>query len=181
MKIQIFTVALFFSLSVASLSSCNSNKEGKQTDSASVAKEDNTDSKKTENEPASYKMTAMPDSAILGREKEALVKVKDMQVVELMDADGKSTGSELTVQLSVSNKSTLDKKKFFSISSSDARLELDNNTSIPTSSSEGSTNPEAESTSDATWKFKLPADAKPVKLNFFLDGTRVGVNLTTQK
>lgn len=178
---QIFTSVLFFSLAITLFSSCKSNKDGKQADSSSVSATDNSDSKKTANEPASYKLTATPDTAILGKEREALVRVNDMEVVELMDADGKSTGSELTVKLSVTNKSTLDNKKFFTVSSSDARLELNNNTSIPTTSTDGSTSPDAESTSESTWKFTLPAGAKPSKLNFFLDGTRVGVNLASQK
>lgn len=61
-----------------------------------------------------------------------------------------------------------------------ARLELDNKTLIPAGNSNGDSSPEPEASSTAVWKFTLPPNTKPVKLNFFLDGTRVSVNLAAQ-
>ena len=180
MKKKFLIGSFFWVLAIASLSSCNGNKKENNGDKTAITTTENQGSK-TENAPDSYAVMASPDSAILGKNREALVKVKDVQVVELMDAEGKSTGAELTVNLSVTNKSTIEKKVYFNISSSDARLELDNNNSIPASQSEGDSGPEAESTSEATWKFTMPAGTKPKKLNFFYDGTRVGVTLTPQK
>jgi hypothetical protein len=163
--------------------SCSSDKKSEnQTDSGTTVTTENpaAPTEKTENAPAGYKVIATPDSAVLGKEKEALVKVTGINVVELSDADGKSTGSELTLDLTLTNKSTLENKKFFSVSSSDARLELDNKTLIPAGNSNGDSSPEPEASSTAVWKFTLPPNTKPVKLNFFLDGTRVSVNLAAQ-
>jgi hypothetical protein len=110
-----------------------------------------------------------------------LVKVTGINLVELSDAEGKSTGAELTLNLSLTNKSTLERKIFFSVPYSDARLELDNKTLIPADNSNDDSSPQPESSSTAVWKFTLPPNTKPVKLNFFLDGTRVSVNLAAQK
>lgn len=109
----------------------------------------------------------MPDSAILGKSKEALVKVASASSMELKDAEGKATGSELTLNLQVTNKSSLEAKEFFSVSSSDARLELDNGTSITSGENSGSTNPEPEASSQAVWSFQLLPNASPEKLNLF--------------
>jgi hypothetical protein len=166
------------------LSSCSSkDKNAANTDSVTVTKTENVDTQPTteqaaSNAPAGYKVTAMPDSAILGKDKEALVKVVDINVVNLVDAEGKSTGAELTASLNITNKSTLDNKIFFAVEANNSRLELDNKISIPSSGSDGDSSPEPESTSQATWKFTLPPNTKPAKLNFFLGGTRVSVNLT---
>jgi len=170
------------------LSSCSSKeKTNGQSDTAAVSTEAATTESTAPvtvapaNAPASYKVTAMPDSAILGKENEALVKVTDMNVVDLFNAEGKSTGAELTVKLTITNKSTLDHKKFFTVEASNARLELDNKISIPSSNSDGNSSPEPESTSETTWTFTLPPNTKPAKLNLFLNGTRVSVGLTAQR
>lgn len=119
----------------------------------------------------------LPDTALLGKSFEAKAKVNSVYLLPLQDTDGKSIGSELTVKLSITNKSTLDKKKFFSVSPSEARLEMDNGEAIPTSKSAGKTNPEPESSSNAEWKFNLPPNLKPTKLHLFMEGTRVTLNL----
>jgi len=180
---KITLTLLTLCVGVQVLISCSSNKSDEtNADSSSVASSSTSTAPaenpvKAENGPAGYEVTSMPDSAVLGKNREALVKIKGANVVELMDADGNSIGSELTVKLSLTNKSTLDDKIFFSVSASDARLELDNKVSVPSSGSDGTSNPDPESTSEVTWKFTLPANTKPAKLNFFMDGTRVGVNL----
>lgn len=135
------------------------------------------------NAPLTFNVTYAPDSAILGKSKEAFVKFTGGEAVVLQDPDGKSAGSEVTFNFRITNKSTLDNQKFFALSSSDARLELDNGSSITIDSQTGDTNPEAEATSEASWTFQVPVGAKPVKLNLFLDGTRVsvGVNLEEKK
>lgn len=167
------------------LVSCSSDKKAEnQTDSSTTtvtAESPAPATEKSENAPAAYKVIATPDSAILGKEREALVKVTGINVVELSDAEGKSTGAELTLDLTLTNKSTLEKQKFFSVPSSDARLELDNKTLIPADNSNGDSSPQPESSSTAVWRFTLPPNTKPVKLNFFLDGTRVSVNLAAQQ
>ena len=177
----------FLSLGIAAqvLTSCSSDKkDGIHVDSSSttvITETTKPGTAKTENGPAGYKVTATPDSAILGKENEALVKINDINVVELVDAEGKSTGSELSMKLTLTNKSTLEKKKFFTVQYSEARLELDNKSLIPAETNTGASNPDPESSTQDEWKFKLPANTKPVKLNFFLEGTRVSVNLAAQR
>src|SRR4051812_33690645 len=56
------------------------------------------------NEPKSYAVTFSPDTAYLGKNKEAFVKLQNGKAVELMDADGKSTGIELSYELELTNK-----------------------------------------------------------------------------
>jgi len=168
------------SLGAFALSSCGGTSKDKAADADTTITKSETIIKhgdKAENGPETIAYTASPDTAVLGKAKEALVKVVEASAVNLQDADGKSTGAELTVKLLVTNKSTLDAKKYFSIPASDARLQLDNGTSIPGSKESGSTEPDAEASSEAVWKFQVPANANPSKLNFFLDGTRVSVGI----
>jgi len=166
------------SIGIIALSSCGSSKKDQPADTTITKTETTvTVPAKTENAPESVDYLVSPDTAILGKNKEALVKVTEAKSVVLQDADGKATGAELTVKLLVTNKSTLDAKKYFSVSASDARLELDNKTSIPGRKDTGSTEPEAEASTEAVWIFQLPAGTNPSKLNFFLDGTRVSVGL----
>jgi len=167
------------SAGVFALSSCSNSSKDKPADTTITKTETTvTVPAKAENAPETVEYSVMPDSAILGKAKEALVKVTSASALDLKDADGKATGSELTLNLQVTNKSTLEAKKFFAVSSSDARLELDNGTSITGRENSGNTNPEPEASSQAVWSFQLPPNASPKKLNFFLDGTRVSVGLT---
>ncbi|KQS41456.1 hypothetical protein ASG14_03030 [Pedobacter sp. Leaf194] len=175
---NISTLALICTAVIA-ISSCSSSTKDKPADTTITKTETTvTVPAKSENAPETVDYSVMPDSAILGKAREALVKVTSASSMELKDAEGKATGSELTLNLQVTNKSTLEAKKFFSVSSSDARLELDNGTSITGRESSGNTNPEPEASSQAVWSFQLPPNASPKKLNFFLDGTRVSVGLS---
>jgi len=167
------------SAGVFAFSSCSNSSKDKPADTT-ITKTETTVSvpAKEENAPDGTEFTVSPDSAILGKSKEALVKVTSASSIDLKDAEGKATGAELTINLQVTNKSTLEAKKFFAVSSSDARLELDNGTSITGTERSGSTNPEPEASSQAVWSFQLPPNSSPKKLNFFLDGTRVSVGLS---
>ncbi|WP_443944841.1 hypothetical protein ACJVDH_18270 [Pedobacter sp. AW1-32] len=161
------------------LASCKSDKKDTPADTTITKTETTvTVPVKEENAPETIQYTITPDSAILGKSKEAFVKVTEASSLSLQDADGKSTGSEVKLKLTISNKSPLENKKYFSLSSSDARLEMDNGNAVSASNSEGENSPQPESTSESIWTFQLPAGAKPKKLNFFLDGTRVSVSLT---
>ena len=84
----------------------------------------------------------------------------------MQDREGKSTGMNIKFNLRVTNKSTLDHKKFFNINSGDARMELDNGTNV-TAKNGDSLNPEAEASLDGKWEFEIPAGTKPTKLNLF--------------
>ena len=129
------------------------------------------------NSPKTYQLGFAPDSLFLGKEKEAFVKLLSGEAMELQDANGKSTGTNIKFKLRVTNKSTLDDKKFFNINYSDARLELDNGTNT-TAANGDALNPVAESSKDGTWEFEIPAGTKPTKLNLFYDGTRVAVGIS---
>ena len=128
-------------------------------------------------EPKTYQLSGTPDSVVLGKDKEAFVKILGGEAIEMQDPEGKSTGMNIKFKLRVTNKSTLDNKKFFNINSRDARLELDNGTNT-TAQNGDSLNPEAESSLDGTWEFEIPAGTKPTKLNLFYDGTRVSVAIS---
>lgn len=175
-----FKIALVFAATALFVSCKNSGKEQSEDNTTSTTNTESTVEPTTpvQNAPETILYTATPDSAILGKTKEALVKLKEATSVLLQDADGKSTGAELTLKLLVSNKSTLDNKKFFSLASSDARLELDNGNSITVDRTTGSTSPEPEASTEAEWILNLPSGTTPKKLNFFLDGTRVSVSFT---
>lgn len=172
--------ALVFAFFALFVSCKNSAKDQSKDDTTSTTNTESTvvPTAPVENAPETILYTATPDSAILGKTKEALVKLKEATSVLLQDADGKSTGAELTLKLLVSNKSTLDNKKFFSLSSTDARLELDNGNSITVEKTNGNSSPEPEASTEAEWIFNLPSGTTPKKLNFFLDGTRVSVSFT---
>lgn len=170
---------LFFIVIAYSLSGCKSNKKGDATGDTTTGNTSVmvTEAAKTTNLATGNSYSATPDTARLGKSFEAKVQIISASLLPLQDPDGKSTGSELTVKLSLTNKSTLEDKKFFSVSPSDARLEMDNGQAIPVSNNSGNTSPEPESTSSAEWKFDLPPNTKPAKLHLFLDGTRVSLNL----
>lgn len=173
------TLLILSLAALVSLNSCkdktkDNNTNNTTTTSGDVAKDQ---PKATGNAPLSYAITYSPDSAILGTSREAFVKFTGGEAIALQDPDGKATGMKATFEMSVTNKSTLDKKTYLYIDASEARIELDNGTSIPVSSESGQTNPDPESTTQATWKADLPANTKPVKINLFLKGTRVGVGL----
>ncbi|AOM76705.1 hypothetical protein [Pedobacter steynii] len=133
------------------------------------------------NEPLAYMITASPDSALLGKKSEALIKILESKGVALQDADGKSSGMQVTIKLSVTNKSTVGKEQYFTVNYSDARLQLDNNTSVAPEGGTGSSSPQPETTSEAEWTFKVPANAKPKKLSLFMDETRVAVDLRVEE
>ena len=171
---------LFLFIIAYSLIGCNSNKTGQ-----GVATTGNTsvmvkEAEKTTNTISLANYMAMPDTALLGKSYEAKVKLVDASLIPLQDPNGKSIGSELTIKLSLTNKSTLDDKKFFSVSPADARLEMDNGLEIQVSHNSGKTKPDPESSCSAEWKFDLPPNTKPAKLHFYLDGTRVTLNLQTK-
>ncbi len=126
------------------------------------------------NGPKTYQLSLSPDSLYLGKNKEAFIKMLGAEAVELQDAEGKSTGLNAKFKLRVANKSTLDQKVYFSLVASEARLALDNCTSISYKDGE-SASPEPECSKETAWEFELPAGTKPTKLNLFYDGTRVSV------
>ncbi len=173
-----FTAVVFL---VTSIVACKGKrKEGESTTTTTEQTAADTkpaeEKSSTANSAKTYKVSFAPDSVILGKEKEAFVKLLSGEAIELQDADGKSTGMNVKFVLRATNRSTLDNKKFFNVSDGDARLELDNGTNI-TIKHGASLNPDPEASLEGTWEFEIPAGTKPAKLNLFYDGTRVGVAL----
>ncbi|HEX6426481.1 MAG TPA: hypothetical protein VF008_02300, partial [Niastella sp.] len=125
------------------------------------------------NQPKEYKVKITPDSAILGKKKEALVKLVGATAMSLADPDGKDNGVELVFNLTVTNKSTIGDGSSVSVSYSHARLQLDNGTNITCDSGTDFLRAQPEATSKVeSWTFKVPAGAKPTALNLFMDETR---------
>lgn len=179
---QTFLCLTAFVILVTGLVACKEKKKEAETTTEQAAPADTKPAEATApatpaNSAKTYQFSFAPDTLYLGKEKEAFVKLLSGEATELQDAEGKSTGMGIKFNLRVTNKSTLDDKKFFNISYSDARLELDNGVNT-TATTGGSLNPAAEASLDATWEFEIPAGTKPVKLNLFYDGTRVPVVLT---
>jgi hypothetical protein len=129
------------------------------------------------NEPKSYAVTFGPDSALLGKSKEASLKLMPGTATELADPDGKAEGIELSFKMSLTNKNKMGGNSI-SVYPSEFRLVLDNNTAISKfNGSSFSADPEATKVSDDVITFRLPAGTKPKTLNLFYDETRASVSV----
>jgi hypothetical protein len=129
------------------------------------------------NEPKSYTVVFAPDSALLGKSKEASIKLTSGTATELADPDGKAQGTELSFKISVTNKNKIGGNSI-GIAPSEFRLMLDNNNAI--SQYNGSyVSVEPESTKESeTITYRLPAGAKPKALNLFYSETRASVSVS---
>jgi hypothetical protein len=132
------------------------------------------------NEPKTYTVTFSPDTALLGKQKEAALKVIPVSATDLSDPDGKSQGIELTFKIALTNKTKIGSGNTIGVGPSDFRLVLDNNTSISQSSgSYFSAEPESTKESEVI-TYRIPAGAKPKTLNLFYDETRASVGVSLQ-
>ena len=172
---------LILSLFAASvLFSCKSkNKDQDSTDSSSTktieaSKTTETSTTSPANEPKTYTINVNPDTALLGKSKEAFIKVIPVSATELSNPDGKSEGIEVSFKISVTNKNSIGGNSV-GIAPSEFRLLLDNNTSI--SQYTGSyVSADAESTKESeAIIYRIPAGTKPKTLNLFYDQTRASV------
>ena len=131
------------------------------------------------NQPKEYKVTITPDSAILGKKKEALVKVTGATAMALTDADGKDNGIEVSFKLTLTNRNKIGEGYGIHVDYPNSRLKLDNGTTITHDSGSDYLRAEPEATSkEETWTYKVPAGAKPTELNLFMDETRVSVGVS---
>jgi hypothetical protein len=178
MKSKIVSAAFALALLV-SLIACKGKKENSgeaANSSTEQAPSASAEESKPTNEPKTYTVTFSPDTAYLGKSKEAFVRLKNAKAVELSDADGKSTGIEFSYELEVTNKQALGTSSVF-VNPADFRLQLDNGTNI-THDNYNSVSVQPESTgSSVDNKFRIPVGAKPKALNLFLDETRVTVGV----
>ena len=170
---SVLAIAMLFAVA------CNSEaKKDKDAATTEVEAQPKTNEVMPANQPKSYKVVFSPDSAILGKTSEALVKVMGGTAVVLQDPDGKENGIELSIKLQATNRQSIGDGSSFSISYSDARLQLDNSTSITTENGTDYLRAEPESSSKIeTWTFKIPAGAKPTTLNLFMNETRVSIGV----
>lgn len=165
----------------ASLYSCKDKKNAdaeatdqKTTEPTTTTEESKESSKPAAAEPKTYTVVFTPDTVRLGKNKEALIKIKDAKAVELSDPDGKVTGIELSYSIEVTNKNSIGGSSVF-INPNNFRLTLDNGNNI-THDTYNTVGPAAESTETSSGNiFKIPAGAKPKTLNLFHDETRVSV------
>ncbi|MDO6433596.1 hypothetical protein Q4E93_23495 [Flavitalea sp. BT771] len=158
--------------------SCKGKNKDASSDAGTTqepAKKDETKAAPT-NEPKTYTVTFSPDTVLLGKNKEAFIKIKNAKAIALQNPDGKDEGIELTFDLDVTNKNKVGGHNFF-FSTSNFRLTLDNNQNI-TEADGNSSGVDAESTKEiAGIKYKIPAGAKPKTLNLFHDETRASVGV----
>lgn len=171
---------------IASLSviACKGKKDDKTADTNTTAATEDTKPKSGDaiaNQPKNYKVIITPDSALLGKKNEVLVKATGGNAVVLQDPDGKDDGIELTIKLQATNKQKIGEGSGISVSYSDSRLQLDNGNNITAETGTDYLKADPEATSkEETWTYKIPAGAKPAALNLFLDGTRVSVKIALE-
>lgn len=168
-------------VTVSALSACSSNKTGSESaDSTSQSEETATSAEagtSSENQPKSYNVVVTPDSALLGKQSEALIRINGGTAVALQDPEGKDAGIELTLKLTVTNKTAIGGNGV-SVSYNDSRLKLDNGTNLTAETGSDYLRADPESTSkEESWTYKLPAGTKPSALNLFMNETRASVNL----
>lgn len=172
---SVFSIAIFFAACKSKTASQNADSANTTT-STTEPENNNSATPAPANEPKSYTVTFSPDTAFLGKKKEAFVRLKNGKAVELYDNEGKVTGTELTYEIELTNKNKMGENSVY-LNPHDFRLTLDNGNNI-THDTYNSVSADAESTkSSEDNKFRLPAGTKPKTLNLFLDETRVSVGV----
>jgi hypothetical protein len=177
---RVITLGLVASVLV--FSACKGGKKEEGTETATSTESSSgtpaEEKKSGANQPKEYAVTFTPDSALLGKKKEALVKVTGGTAIALTDPDGKDNGVELTIKLTVTNKSHIGDGSSVSVSYGDSRLQLDNGTNITHDNGTDYLRAQPEATSkEESWTYKIPAGAKPAALNLFYDETRVSIGI----
>lgn len=178
---RVITLGLFATVLV--FSACKGGKKEESGSDVSTATQSTSggsteEHKQAANQPKEYKVTFTPDSAILGKKKEALVKVVSATAIALTDPDGKDKGIELTINLTVTNKGHIGEGSSISVSYAESRLQLDNGTNITHDSGTDYLRAQPEATSkEESWTYKIPTGAKPSALNLFMDDTRVSIGV----
>lgn len=171
---SVFSIAIFFTACKSKTTSENADSSANTT--STTEPQSNSATPAPANEPKTYTVTFSPDTAFLGKKKEAFIRLKNGKAVELQDNEGKITGTELTYEIELTNKNKVGESSVF-INPNDFRLTLDNGTNI-THDNYNSVAADAESTKSSDEnKFRLPAGTKPKTLNLFLDETRVSVGV----
>lgn len=167
--------------SVLVLSACKGgNKKEETSENAATTQTTSTSEEKKPagNQPKEYNVTFTPDSAILGKKKEAFIKIAGATAIALTDPDGKDNGIELVVKLTATNKSQINAGSSISVSYADTRLQLDNGTNVACKTGTDFLRAQPEATgNEESWTYVIPTGAKPTALNLFMDDTRVSVGV----
>lgn len=167
--------------SVLVLSACKGGDKKEATGENAASSTSSTpaeESKQAANQPKEYKVVFTPDSAILGKKKEALIKITGATAMAMTDPDGKDNGIELVVKLQATNKEHINEGSSISVSYSNSRLQLDNGTNVVCKTGTDFLRAQPEATGEEeSWTFDIPAGAKPTALNLFMDDTRVAVGV----
>jgi len=164
--------------SVLVLAACKGGDKKEATSENAATSTPAAESKPAANQPKEYKVAFTPDSAILGKKKEVLVKITGATAVAMTDPDGKDNGIELVIKLQGTNKQTIKDGSGFSVSYADSRLTLDNGTNVVCKTGTDYVRAQPEATGkEESWTYEIPAGAKPTTLNLFYDDTRVSVGV----
>lgn len=178
-KVLIASVLLSGLISLNSCKKSESTVETKTTETTLTEGNNNTPEAEagTASQPKTYEVIATPDMVLLGKDKEASVKLTNLKAVELSDPDGKITGIEMSYDIELTNKNSIAKGGYIQLDLSKFRLVLDNGSKISHDNynSVSASADETKSTEGNT--FKIPAGTKPVSLNLFYDETIVNVKL----
>ena len=112
MKKPLIAAALLFGLVL--LNSCKKDNKVEETNGTETSIPTETSSESSTNqevltatEPKSYNISiapGTPETILLGKNKEASVKILNLKAIELSDPDGKSLGIQLSYQLELTNK-----------------------------------------------------------------------------
>jgi hypothetical protein len=164
-------IAILLLSGIMTTYSCKNDKKEKEDLTTSQS----ADSIASSAEPKTYVATAIPEAVLLGKNKEASVKIKDLKAIELSTPEGTSAGIELTYKIELTNKNAIGGNTI-GLGTGDFRLELDNGTKIAPSSTYVNAAPEETKLSEVD-KFTVPAGAKPTGLVLFYDQTRASVKL----
>lgn len=97
MKKTIITISFESALLV--FAACKSKTNKLEDTSTTQQTSTETSSSTTGSEIKTYEVTATPDSVLLGKNKEASIKIKDLKAIDISDQDGKSKGIELTYKI----------------------------------------------------------------------------------
>lgn len=188
-----FFIAWLFLLAVL-ISSCelNMSKSDKRDKVGKVDRDSDNENDPDDDEPAedepveddvasneakSYKVVFAPQQITLGKNDEALIKLKNGKALELLDADGKVTGLELNYDIELKNTNDLGGNSIY-IYPSYFRLQLNNDNVIQQDKyTTVSADPQSNNVSTGN-RFRLPPGTKPVSLSLFFDETRATVKVS---
>ncbi|MEO6316174.1 MAG: hypothetical protein ABIU63_09510 [Chitinophagaceae bacterium] len=172
MKTNVFAVLMLLATTLTY--SCKEHKQ-ENSDQTSTVQPATEASPASGTKPKDYVVTAFPDTILLGKNKEAFIRIKDLKAIELSNSDGTSAGIELSYKIELTNRNSIGGHGI-GIPTTDFRLELDNGNKIAPNSIFVNAEPEATKLSDYD-KFILAAGSKPVALNLFFDQTRGSIKL----